>query len=125
MKTVILILSLIFTVLFFEHEFDACYRGEWKMMKFLRKFSNEQQYLIFLYMHIPLVFFFLYYMWTVINFSNFYLWIAVNVFGLLHFIMHLIGTKWKSNVYKTFHSYSFIYGIALLGLLNLVLVKYY
>ncbi len=125
MKNTIIIVTVIQTMFVFVHEFDACYRGEWQMFKFLSKLKPGTQYLIFLYAHIPLTLFLFYYMWAVINFNNFVLWIIVNAFLILHLIIHLFAIKWKSNVFKSPHSFVFIVCAAVAGIINLLLVNYY
>ncbi|OHD19888.1 MAG: hypothetical protein A2086_02705 [Spirochaetes bacterium GWD1_27_9] len=125
MKFTIILMSVLSVMFLFMHEFDACYRKEWKMFKFLRNFNENTQYLIFLYIHIPITLFLLYYLWTVINFNNIILWIIVNVFFVLHLVIHLIARKWKSNVFTEIHSFIFIVGAAITSFINLFLVKYY
>lgn len=121
-----LILSATLNVVFLiMHELDACYTGEWKMFKFLRAFKERNQYLIFLYFHIPLFGFFIYYLWSVYNFNNFILWITVNSFGIIHLFIHLAALKWKSNVFKSFTSFFLIGGAALTGAINLFLLSNY
>ncbi len=125
MKEIMLYSGIINVLCFFMHEFDAFHRGEWKMFKPLRALSEKNQYTLFLYVHIPFCLFFFYYLWTVWNFSNLCLWIAVNGFGVLHLVIHLLARKWESNVFSSFHSFLFISGAALTGLINLLLVGYY
>ena len=125
MKFTIILMSVLSTMFLFMHEFDACYRREWKMFKFLRNLKENTQYLIFLYIHIPITLFLLYYLWTVINFNNIVLWIIVNLFSILHLVIHLIATKWKSNVFTGIHSFIFIVFGAIASFINLFLVKYY
>jgi len=125
MKSWIVILAVLNILFFFMHEFDACFRGEWKMLKFLSGFSDKTQYMIFLYSHIPMTLFAFYYLWTVISFNNMFLWIAVNVFGVFHLIIHIIAVKWKTNVFKNVHSFAFIVGGAITGAVSLLLINYY
>ena len=125
MKNAIIIISVIQTLFLFMHEFDAFYRKEWLMFKFLSKLKSAAQYLIFLYVHIPLTIFLFYYMWSVINFNNFVLWIIVNVFLIFHLIIHLFALKWKSNVFQSLHSFVFIVGAAATGICNLLFFNYY
>ena len=124
-KQLILLTSALSVILLLIHELDACHKGEWKMFKFLRKLNEKTQYLIFLYAHIPLLFFLFYYLWTVISFNNIILWVLVNTFLILHFAIHLRARKWESNVFQSFNSFVFIIGAAITGLLNLCLVASY
>jgi len=125
MKSFLLISSILNVIFLFIHELDACYSGEWKMMKFLQSFKEKTQYLIFLYSHIPLIGLLIYYLWSVFNFNNFNIWISINIISILHLIIHVLALKWESNVFKTFTSFFFIGGAALIGLLNLFLFQYY
>lgn len=125
MNDLIIVLAVINILFLFMHELDACYRKEWMMLKFLKFFKEKTQYLIFIYFHIPLTLFAFYYLWTVINFNNFTLWIIVNLFGVLHLIIHLFALKWQSNVFKNVHSFIFIVGEAVTGLIGLFLISYY
>jgi hypothetical protein len=124
-KELILLTSALSVMLLFMHEFDAFYKGEWRMFKFLRKLREKTQYLIFLYLHIPLTLFLFYYLWTVISFNNIILWIIVNAFLIFHFALHIIARKWESNVFQSINSFVFITGAAITGLLNLCFVRYY
>ncbi len=125
MENTIILMSILSVVFILMHEFEAFYREEWKMMKFLRKFKEETQYQIFLYAHIPLTLFIFYFMYTVVSFSNIILWIIVNVFMILHFLLHLIARKWESNVFKSINSFVFIGGAAITGFINLCLITNY
>jgi hypothetical protein len=125
MQELIIVLSSLSVMFIFMHEFDAFHRGEWKMFGFLQTLDERKQYLFFLYAHIPLTLFMFYYLWTIISFNNIALWVIVNVFWILHFLLHTIARKWKSNVFDSFHSFIFIGGAAITGFLNLSLIAYY
>ncbi len=125
MRDIILILSVSNVICFIIHELDAFYRQEWKMFGFLQSFKHKTQYLIFLYAHIPLIFFLIFYLWTVINLNNYWLFLAVNIFSLFHLALHLAARKWKSNVFRSIHSFSIIFLIGFTGFVNLILSSYY
>ena len=125
MKTIILTLTSLNIIFLLMHEFDACYLGEWGMFRFLKYFGENTQYQIFLWFHFPMCAFLLYYFGTVLSFSNIWLWFLVNAFGVVHLIIHLMALKWKSNVFTSFSSFTFIVGAALTGILNLILFSYY
>ncbi len=101
MKELIVIMSALSVMFLFMHEFDACHKGEWRMLNFLRNLRQETQYKIFLYAHIPLTLFLFFYLFTVISFNNIILWIIVNIFLIIHFGLHVIARKWKSNVFDS------------------------
>ncbi len=125
MNYFIITLSVIGVLFFIMHEYEACYYREWKMFRFLNKLNKETQAMLFVYLHLPLTLFMFYYLWTVINLSNIVLWIILNSLLILHLIIHLIALKWKSNVFHSIHSFIFIAGAALTGLISLFLVMYY
>jgi hypothetical protein len=124
-KQLIVLTSALSVILLFMHELDACHKGEWRMFKFMRNLNEKNQYLIFLYAHIPLSIFLVYYLWTVISFNSIILWVIVNIFLILHFAIHVVARKWESNVFHSFNSIVFISGAAITGLLNLCLVASY
>ena len=125
MKTLIIINSIMNVLFIIMHELEACSLGEWKMFKFLRIFKDRTQYLIFLYVHIPLILFTVYYLWIVFNFNHFILWIIWNSLMIIHAVIHIIARKWKSNVFHSIHSYIFITGAGMTGIINLLLAHYY
>jgi len=125
MKDLIVLFSALSVTLILVHEYDAFHHSEWKMFGFLRNFPTRTQYLIFLYAHIPITLFLLYYLWTVISFNNFLIWVVLNIFLILHFVIHLIALKWKSNVFRSIHSFIIIGGAAIAGFINLCLANYY
>jgi hypothetical protein len=125
MKELILGLTMLNVLCIFMHEYDAIYRGEWRMFGFLRRFRETTQYLIFFYVHVPLTLFLFYYLWTVINFNNFWLWVVLNAIMIFHLIIHTIAIKWRSNVFRSWHSFVFIVGAALTGFVNLLLFNHY
>jgi len=125
MREMILLLSTLSVLLIFTHEYDAFHHREWKMFRFLRRFSNQTQYFIFLYAHIPLTLFLLYYLWTVVVFDNIILWIVMNVLLIIHFAIHVVALKWKSNVFHSIYSFIIIGAAAIAGIINLCLCGYY
>ena len=125
MKSLIVIITSLNVMFLIMHEYDAFYRGEWKMFKFINKLKDSTQFLIFFYLHIPITLLCLYYFWTTINFNNFLLWIIINIFSILHLIIHLIARMWNSNVFKSINSFFIIAGSAITGLINLIIFRYY
>ncbi len=125
MKLTIIIFTILNVLFFIVHEYDALKMGEWKMFTFLKGFSGKNQYLIFLYAHIPIFIFLIYYVISVLNLENVFMYVIVNSFSILHLILHIIATKWKSNVFKKKHSFFIMYVFAATGFINLVLLIYY
>ncbi|MDD5457354.1 MAG: hypothetical protein PHV30_10030 [Candidatus Margulisbacteria bacterium] len=125
MKSLIIVLTSLNILFLFMHEFEAFYKGEWRMFKFLQKFDDKTQFLIFLYAHLPITLFAFYYLWTVYNFNNYLLWIIVNILTIFHLVIHLIALKWHSNVFKCSHSFIFIACTAICGIINLCFMGYY
>lgn len=125
MQTLIIIISLINTTLFLIHELDAVNKKEWRMFKYLQRFSDKTQYYIFLYAHLPLILFMLYYLWSVLNFNNYIMFLIVNLFSVFHLIIHIIALKWKSNVFSETYSLLIIIIIGTTGVINLLLNPFY
>lgn len=125
MKTIILAISTLGVLFLFMHEFDACHRGEWKMLAFLRPLKEETRYLAFLYAHAPLTVGALYYLRSVLESRNYALWLCVNGLMIAHLALHLIALRWKTNVFRNAHSFAFITGGAIAGFANLCLGGFY
>jgi hypothetical protein len=125
MKELILFVTALKIVLLIIHECDACREGEWRMMPFLGRFSDRTQYVIFLYFHIPLFFFLLWYLYGVSNFQMYPLWISMNILVIVHYFMHLLARRSRTNVFHSVHSYVFIFGTAFCGACNLALMTFY
>jgi hypothetical protein len=87
--------------------------------------KEDTQYLLFLYIHVPLTLGAFYYVWSALGARNFLFWIIVNLFMIFHLVLHLCALRWKTNVFRNAHSFAFITGGALTGLLNLCLAGYY
>ncbi len=125
MKNTILIVTCLNILFFIMHEFDAFRQCEWKMFRILSKLKESTQYLIFLYIHILLTIFCFYYLWSTYNFNNQRLWLIINIFSIFHFGLHWFARKWKSNVFNNIHSFIFISGWAITGIINLTLMNGY
>lgn len=125
MKELIIILAILNILFILLHEFDAFYRKEWQMFKFLRSLKGETAYLVFLYAHIPITLFAIYYLYTVFTFNNESLWFVWNIAMVLHLVIHLIARKWHSNVFHSIHSFIPIFGAGLTGAASLLLMAYY
>jgi hypothetical protein len=125
MKNFILLITTLNVMFLFMHEFDAFYRGEWKMFPFLIKLKASAQYSLFLYLHIPLTLFCFYYLWSSYNFNNFALWIGLNIFSIFHLALHILALKWKTNVFTSPHSFLFIVGYGVTGCINVILMGHY
>jgi len=116
--TIVSVLNLAFIIM---HEFDAIRRREWKMFGFLKGFSEKSQYTIFLWVHFPLLLFVFYYFRTVFYGDSCILWLLWNCLMILHFAVHLIALRWKSNVFD-YASFIWIGGTALTSLINIILI---
>lgn len=124
MRTTIVIVTLLNLTLFILHEIDAIANGEWKMFSFLQSFKERTQKIIFLYVHLPLPSLLVYYVYLVFASRNITVFIIVNSLAVLHFVIHLFALKWESNVFKSHISIILLGGIALTGLINLILVPH-
>ncbi|MCX7711130.1 MAG: hypothetical protein N2484_14935 [Clostridia bacterium] len=124
MKLFMIAFSCMFAIFFFMHEFDAAYLGEWRMMGFLSGLKERTRYLIFLYVHIPFCMILFYYLWSVSKNINLPFLVLINSLGILHLLVHLAANTWKTNVFTMFTSFLFIWGIAITGVINLLLLVY-
>jgi hypothetical protein len=124
-KKLIVVLSLAGVLFLLMHEFDAFRKGEWKMFGFLGKYSDELQSAIFLTAHVPFIIFLFYYLFRVLFFKSIIMWMIVNIVLILHFLLHILAIRWKSNVFHSIYSFLFIGGGALSGIINLCLISYY
>jgi hypothetical protein len=125
MKNAILVVTSLNSMFLLMHEFDAFHQGEWRMFRFLGKLKESTQYLLFLYIHIPLTLFCFYYLWSTYRFNHFVLWLIMNSFSIVHLFLHLMAIRWKSNVFRNVHSFIFIIGWGITGVINLMLMNAY
>lgn len=125
MKELIITLSVLNILFILLHEFDAFYREEWHMFRFLRSLKVETAYLVFFYAHIPVTLIAIYYLYSVFTFSNKGLWLVWNIVMVLHLIIHLIARKWHSNVFHSIHSFVPIFGAGFTGAISLLLMESY
>ncbi|MBI9047492.1 MAG: hypothetical protein JEZ06_23615 [Anaerolineaceae bacterium] len=115
-------LNIVFLIL---HEMDAVRHGEWKMFKLNKKIPEEIQYQLFLWLHFPLLLLIIFYAYSVFSFEYLVIWLIMNIFSVIHLILHIIFFKSRKNVFKNKSSFVLIVGIALTGLINLMVMKYY
>lgn len=124
-KLVIVGMAIVNTIFMMMHEFDAIHNKEWRMMVPLRRLSEEVQYRIFLLIHIPLMLVYTLYIYGAMTSSFFGMWIVLNLVSVVHLPLHVKALNWKSNVFNSFLSFSFMIGAAIAGLGGLLVIGYY
>jgi hypothetical protein len=122
MKDVMMMISLASVLCLVFHEIDACRRGEWNMFGFMSHLSQKTQRRVFLFAHFPLTLIVAYYLWSVFTSQHIVLWIIWDGLMIFHLIIHIVATKWKTNVFRSPYSFSFIIGAGLASLVHEILM---
>jgi hypothetical protein len=99
--------------LFILHEMDAIYRKEWMMLYPLNRLNENVAHILFTGMH-----FFLFMAIFIMLYNYFtYLFWAMNLFGILHFVLHLLFLKHHNNNLNNVFSIGIIILMAILSTL--------
>lgn len=98
------------------HELDAIHRHEWRFFVFLRPFSDPTAYHIFTAAHAPLLVLVLW------NLHSPAFQVGLDVFALVHAGLHWTLRHHPRLEFRTWFSWLWIAGAALLGLLHLILL---
>lgn len=107
--------------LFLIHEMDAVRNKEWKMFPILSSLSEKQGYIIFVSFHIPLL---ILIFWLITNTSTVEIFAKTfDIFMIVHFLLHVIFLKHEKNKFKDKFSWSIITGIAICGILDIILFR--
>ena len=107
--------------LFMVHEMDAIRCKEWKMFPILSSLNDKTGYVVFVGLHIPI---FVAIFWLITNPSTVGTFaIVFDVFMIVHLLLHALFLKHKENRFKDVFSWSIIIGIAICGLLDLILFR--
>ena len=104
------------------HELDAIRRQEWRMFAFLNRLDDEKAHQLFALLHAPL---FVLIFWFLSRSNQpIYFWfqLAVDLFLVIHWGLHLLFRSHPANAFTTFFSKRLIEGMALLGLVHLILL---
>lgn len=118
MYTLIFIFAVNFSLLLL-HEMDAVRNKEWKIFIILKDIKDEDAYIIFSLIHLPL------YIWIIISVSQtlstgcIFIWILTDIFMLFHGIIHFLFRKHASNNFKSLYSNALIYGMCILSAVHL------
>jgi len=103
------------------HEMDAVRTKEWKMFVVLKDMKDEQAYLIFALIHLPLYYVILNIMIRGGTHANEILCYLIDLFIIGHSIIHYAFRKKANNGFTSFFSKALIYGLGLLALTLLIL----
>lgn len=102
--------------LIFIHELDAIRCKEWRIFPGLSLLNDKNGMIVFIFAHIPLIFWILYEVKSGSEQFNFYF----DIFLIVHFFLHLLFLMHPKNEFKDWVSWSIITGAALCGLLDLI-----
>lgn len=101
------------------HEMDAVRLQEWRMFPILSGLKDQNGYLIFTLMHLPLYVLIFWGLWgshgSVTN-----LILGLDIFFIIHIGLHLLLIKHKENHFRNFFSWSLILLTGFFGLLDLI-----
>ncbi|GBD91475.1 hypothetical protein BMS3Abin04_02207 [bacterium BMS3Abin04] len=101
------------------HEMDAIRLQEWRMFPILSGLKDQNGYLIFTLLHLPLYVLIFWGLWgshgSVIN-----LILGLDIFFIIHIGLHLLLIKHKENQFGNFFSWSLILLTGIFGLLDLI-----
>lgn len=119
--------NLIFSVglsLLIIHEMDAIRRREWRMFFGLSKFDDEPAYNIFSLLHIPLLVGILWGLFAAAETVRYYVIWGLDLFFMIHFLLHLLFLKHKSNEFKSIFSWLVIVGLFITGLIHFLIITH-
>ena len=116
MRTLTDVLFLLLLSTFFVHEMDAVRRKEWRMFAGLNRLKDENAYLIYTLLHLPLYVVVLYMLLT-----SYYplLYKIIDIFAILHLLLHILFRKHPGDEFKSGFSMILIISLAVMGALHL------
>jgi UDP-N-acetylmuramyl pentapeptide phosphotransferase/UDP-N-acetylglucosamine-1-phosphate transferase len=100
------------------HEMDAIRCKEWRILPLFSLLNDNIGYILFVFLHIPLFFFF---NWQLTNSQNLVAFInGLNIFMVIHLGLHILLLKHKNNEFKDWISWTIIAGAGLCGFIDLL-----
>ena len=100
------------------HEMDAIRCKEWRIFPGLSLLSERKGMIIFIFAHIPLVYWIL---WEIQSGNEKFIY-GFDIFLIIHFFLHLLFLRHKNNEFKDWISWSIITGAAVCGILDIWLL---
>lgn len=101
------------------HELDAIRRHEWRIFPGTSRLADNQGYVVFTLLHIPLFAILFYYLYTP-NGLNQQFVTALNIFFITHLFLHVLALKHPKNEFVTATSWFIIVGAAFFSTLDIV-----
>jgi len=100
------------------HEMDAIRCKEWRIYPGLSLLSDKAGQLLFIFAHIPLLFW-VFYQMTAVSVNNAFI-NGLNIFMIAHIGLHLLFIRHRNNEFKDWISWTLIIGAGLFGLADLL-----
>ena len=107
------------------HEIDAIRCQEWRMMVILKNMENKKAYQIFTLFHIPVLILIFWFLGQPNMVVRFWFQIIVDSFLIIHKLLHLLFRNHKENSFTSGFSKGIINGMAIVGLVHLVLILFF
>ena len=107
------------------HEIDAIRCQEWRMMVILKNMENKKAYQIFILFHIPVLILIFWFLGQPNMVVRFWFQIIVDSFLIIHKLLHLLFRNHKENSFTSGFSKGIINGMAIVGLVHLVLILFF
>jgi hypothetical protein len=117
LKNYLFILNISLLIL---HEMDAIRRKEWRLFAVLKGMKEENGYLVFSLLHLPLCFIILYFIMNAGG-PNYQLFtLVINIFLIFHGVIHLLFRNKINNEFRGAYSYAIIFTMSVIAALQLV-----
>ena len=106
------------------HEMDAIRAKEWKMFIFLKDMKEQNGYVLFSVLHLPL------YFWVIFTISQIWsggagyalVYLLTDIFLIVHAVIHFFFRKHAENRMNAAYSMILIYGMGALSIAHLSLL---
>ena len=108
--------------LLFLHEMDAIRAKEWKMIIVLKDMKEQTGYLVFSLAHLPLFFWIIFVISQTVIGGYVLVWLLTDIFLIAHAGIHFFFRKHSANGFNNAYSNILIYGMAVLGLIHILLM---
>ena len=109
-------------ILLFSHEMDAIRRKEWKMFIFLKDLNEETGYRVFTFLHLPLYILLFWGLFIANETTAYYFALGLNIFYIIHLGLHLSFINNKNNEFKGLFSWVLLIGLAITGLVYIIVI---
>ncbi|WP_417609778.1 DUF6713 family protein [Owenweeksia hongkongensis] len=101
------------------HEMDAIRCKEWRIFPGLSMLGDKLGQILFVFVHIPLLFFIFWKLTYSQNIEAFYK--SFDIFMIVHFALNILLLKHEKNEFKDWLSWTIIIGAAVCGLIDFLI----